>query len=383
MSERATVTCDVCASEVPSGSFCGACGSRLPSARDPVGASIRRGREAYAADPDEPVLRLAIVSTLFPHLPHRSVLPFRIALLNGVLLLILLAALRLAGPTTVAAAILLPMLYLLYLYEMAVYEDQPWLVIASTLILGAMLGLAWGAFAGPLETQALVLISFGRLDVGHFVIGAILVPLIAQGLMFVGPTVLFLRSRFEHALDGFTFGVASALGFGLGATLAVLPNQLAGGPSVAADPLTYVLETLRLGILSPLIWASLTGLIAAAFWLHRQPAGLGPRGRGISRRATIVFAVGIQVFLGTLAVSVFDQRVTTVIYAAVATGLLVVVRLVLHEILLSEAHQVEIGPDSPCPHCQRLVPRMPFCPHCGIARRADPKLARLEVGPMD
>ena len=201
--------------------------------------------------------------------------------------------------------------------------------------------------------------------------------------MLVGPTILYLRGRFEHALDGFTFGVASALGFGLGATLAVLPDQLAGGPVVAADPLTYVLEIVRLGILGPLISASLTGLVAAAFWLQRQPAGLGPRGPAVSRPATIVLAVGLQVLLGALAVTVLDQRVTTVVYAAVALGLIVVVRLVLHEMLLSEAHQVSIGPEMVCPHCQRLVPRMPFCPHCGVARRADPKLVRLEVGPMD
>ena len=385
---RATVVCGVCGTEVPPGSYCGACGSRLPGlpgetdVRGGTAVPGPRDRGRYAADPDEHVLRPGIVSTIFPHLPHRSTLPFRLALLNGALLLILLALLSLAGPATMAAALLLPALYLLYLYEVGVYEDQPWLVISLTLVLGTLLGVSWGVFAGPLATQALVLIAFGRPDVGSFLVGGVLVPLVALALTLVGPALLLVRGRFAHALDGFTFGVASALGFGLGATLAVLPEQLAGGPIVAADPLSFTLEILRRGILGPLISASLTGLVAAAFWLHRQAAGLRPRGPLVSRWATIALAIGVQVVLGALAVAIRDQRVETLISAAVAIALIVIVRLVLHEILLSEAHQVSIGPEMACPHCQRLVPRMPFCPHCGIARRADPKLARLEVGPM-
>ena len=69
MNDRATVICDVCGNAVPAGSFCGACGSRFVSSSGSIGTATRRGREAYAADPDEPVLLVAIVSTLFPTCP--------------------------------------------------------------------------------------------------------------------------------------------------------------------------------------------------------------------------------------------------------------------------------------------------------------------------
>src|SRR5256714_2879386 len=90
------VLCPNCESTVPAGEFCGHCGTHLRTS-DPA------RRNAFAAMPNEPVVHLNIISTLLPHLPHRRGGPFRRALIAGLLLIFLLAALPLFAPATVAA----------------------------------------------------------------------------------------------------------------------------------------------------------------------------------------------------------------------------------------------------------------------------------------
>ena len=125
------VTCPHCGMTVPAGNFCGHCGAHLPS------ASTTR-RHAFAAVPAERVARLSIVSTLFPHLPHRRGGAFRWALLAGSTAVVILAALHLFAPATIFAVFMLPVLYLLYLYEVEVYESEPWLLIGATMVAGAV-----------------------------------------------------------------------------------------------------------------------------------------------------------------------------------------------------------------------------------------------------
>ena len=52
-------------------------------------------------------------------------------------------------------------------------------------------------------------------------------------------------------------------------------------------------------------------------------------------------------------------------------------RLAVHNALLEEGRELEIGPTSTCPECHRLVPTMGFCPACGVNRSAAPRQHRL------
>ena len=85
--------CPVCQTDVPAGAFCGTCGAQLSAHRGDGRGRLRLG--AYAAAPGEHVLRLSAASSLFPHLPHRSRTPFRVAL--AVLSLALVAFALLGG----------------------------------------------------------------------------------------------------------------------------------------------------------------------------------------------------------------------------------------------------------------------------------------------
>ena len=363
------VTCPHCGSSVPAGEFCGHCGAHLPT------GSTRRSH-AYAAAPGQRVAHLAIVSTLFPHLARRRGGPFRVAIVAGSALVVMLAGLHLFAPATVAAVFLLPVLYLMYLYEVEVYEDEPWLVVGATMVLGALLGLAFANLAGASLSK---LVLTGDQE-SAFVLAAISIPIIAQVLMLAGPAFLYLfRSRFREPLDGVTFGAASGLGFSLASSLTAF-WPLITGPLVAnGSPVDWAIRLARAGLLIALINACTTALIAAALWLHRYDTRRGNRPITSTPIAALVVGFGTQIFVGLIGSAVGDLVVGVVVLAVVAAALLLYFRVVIHDALLVEGAEHGIGPEGPCPECHRIVPTMAFCPACGAARAAASKQGRARL----
>ncbi len=361
------VSCPHCGSNVPAGEFCGHCGAHLPS------GSARR-QHAYAAVPSQRVAQLAIVSTLFPHLPHRGGRPFRLGLLAAGVVALLLAVLHLYAMATVAAVFALPVLYLMYLYEVEVYESEPWLVVGATMVIGALLGLAFTNVTA--RSLAQLNLTADR-DTGFFLAGLV-IPIVSQALMLAGPLFLYMfRARFREPLDGLTFGAASALGFTLTSSLVALWPLISGDSLVGSDaPLDWAVRLTRAGLLVALINASTTALVAAALWLHRYDRRRGHRPWQSSVLAAFVVAFGVQVVLGMVAFALDDPVADVAILALATAALLLLLRFVIHDALLVEGAEHEIGPDAPCPECHRMVPTMAFCPACGASRAAEAKQGR-------
>src|SRR5216683_1894551 len=311
------VNCPHCESVVPAGEFCGHCGAHL------VTASPSR-THAFAAVPSERVAHPSIVSTLFPHLPHRRGGAFR------------------------------------------------WALIA-----GAVLGYVFTVNAGD---------AVSRLNLtgdreNAFVLAGIAIPIAAQVLMLAGPLFIYLfRPRYREPLDGLTFGAASALGFTLTSSLVAF-WPLIGGPLVATGaPLDWSLRLLRAGILVSLVNASTTGLITAAVWLQRSDRRRAGIPWTTSILATAIVAIAAQVVIGMLGFALSDLVGSTAVLLIATLALLLYVRLVIHQALLVEGAEHEIGPDAPCPECHRVVPTMAFCPACGAARAAGTKQGRTRAG---
>jgi Zn finger protein HypA/HybF involved in hydrogenase expression len=345
---------------VPAGNYCGHCGAHL------VTASSSR-RHAFAAVPSEPVVHLSIVSTLFPHLAHRRGGAFRWAVLAGSAAVVVLAALHLFAPATATAVFLLPVLYLLYLFEVEVYDSEPWLLIAATMAAGAAFGYAFTLLTG--DTVARLNLTGDTAD--SFLLSVVALPIVAQGLMLAGPLFLyFFRPELREPLDGVTFAAASALGFTLTTTLtAIWP--LLGGPLIGAgSPLDWALRLLSAGILTSLINAGTTSLVTAAIWLHRYDRRRAARGWEASALTTLIVAVGVQVGLGALGAVIPDVVLQIGVRGLAAAALVIYLRLVIHEALLAEGAEHEIGPDARCRECHHVVPTMLFCPNCGVARSA-------------
>ncbi|GAC1504137.1 MAG: hypothetical protein NVS1B3_00210 [Candidatus Dormibacteraceae bacterium] len=363
------VACPHCGMTVPAGNYCGHCGAHLPS-------SSTTRRHAFAAVPSERVAHLSIISTLFPHLPHRRGGAFRWALLAGGGAVLVLAVFHLFAPATIAATLLLPVLYLLYLYEVEIYEDEPWLVIGATMVAGAVLGYFFTAFSGA----AVSILNLTGDRENAFVLAGVAIPIVAQALMLAGPLFLYLfRRRFREPLDGLTFGASSALGFTLTSTLTMFWPAITGSLVAGGDPIDWSLRLLQVGILVSLINASTTGLVAAAVWLHRYDRRRISRPWASSILATLSVAFGAQVVIGMLTFALPNVVTEVAIRFVGALALLLYVRLVIHQALLVEGAEHEIGPDSQCAECHRIVPTMTFCPSCGAARAAASKQGRART----
>ncbi len=364
------VECPVCGRAVPDGAFCGGCGAHLSG----TAAGSAHRRYAYAADPAQHVLHPSTVSTLLPHLPHRQRRPFQIAVGLSLLLLVVLSVARLTGPAIAVAALAIPLIYLLYLYQVEVYEDEPVLIVGATLVLGVVVGAVWASVTGPRITQILLRDSTFGVTAGNVALGAVVLPLVAQTLMLLGALALYPRGRYDEALDGFTFGAAGALGFTLAVTIVTLLPTLHQGLQSNVPVGSNLLDTLQRGLLTPLINASATGLLAGALWLQRGPIRrLRFHAVAVSWGAVVAGVVVVRVFLGLVSVLLLDPLRNAAAQAIALVLLIVWVRVAIHQMLLTEAVETSIGPDMPCSHCHFVVPRMAFCAHCGIATRATPK----------
>src|SRR5438552_15351969 len=177
------VTCPTCGQEVPEGAFCIRCGASLAA-----GAEHGRGRRGFSAAPHEGLHRPAVISSMFPHLPRASMLTFRMALALGLGVVIVLAVVGLYTLALVAAAVLVPLLTVLYLWDVDIYEDEPLSVMAFTMVWGAAAGGVVGLIGRALVPSGTTL--FVRSASSTALSRGVLLPLLATALMLVGPLIL-------------------------------------------------------------------------------------------------------------------------------------------------------------------------------------------------
>lgn len=362
------VTCPHCGREVPEGAFCAACGRPLtahPTAR----------WHSFAANPSEHVLHPSIASTLFPHVPQRQSTIYRLALLVVAAALLLGGYLRLTGPVVAIAAAGVPLIFLIYLIESRVFASDEAYSLGVTAGLGAVFGVIWAYFAGRYISETyLVNLSLLHASTGRIILAGIVLPLVAQALMLVGPVILRLTRPYDEVLDGFAAGAASALGFALTATLVGLLPEVESGPLSAAGDIDSAIRALLHGMLVPLIYAGTTGLVAAAIFLRRGPTNRDPYGWLTGLWPAVFVAAVIRAVLGMASLYVLQISADILIYAGVAALLLFLVRIALHHMLLAEPANPPGGSPLACFHCELEVPRMAFCPSCGGATTAMPKL---------
>src|SRR6476646_11310354 len=98
----------------------------------PTGTGRRRG--SYAAAPAESVARVALFSTILPHLPRADLAAFRVAFAGGLVVLIGLVAVGAFPVALVGAAVLVPALILLYVSSVAVSQETPTIVLVLKLV---------------------------------------------------------------------------------------------------------------------------------------------------------------------------------------------------------------------------------------------------------
>lgn len=375
-----TMPCPVCKTDVPAGAFCGTCGAQLSAQRGNGRGLFRLG--AYAAAPGEHGLRHSVVSSLFPHLAHRSRIPFRLGL--GVLSIafIAFAFLRWQAPLVVLSALGFPLLLLLYLRESDIDDDIPRGTLAFDSVLGVGLGVGYALLTGNIIAHSY---SFG-LSGGtsqHSILAGLLIPTGGALLMLVPAIVVrLLRPGTRESLDGFVIGALGATSFIASGTLTRLAPQLATGPIADPDrPVHGLLVQAGIeGVAVPVTAAAMGGLVGAALWFTRpaDAAGRRSRSRAIALPVSSVFVVLVlYATLGVIDTAPLLEGLDFGLHVLIAVIALLALRIGLQAALLYEEHD-ELNPDKQvlCPHCDHVVPDMAFCPNCGVAARAASRTSR-------
>ena len=357
-------TCPHCGHVVPPLPYCVRCGSALG----------RGGhRHEYAAHPAEPARAVRLFSTLFPHLPQARYDSFRHAFGLGIAIVAVLVIAGFFPIALVVSALLVPVLFVLYFIEVDLYERAPLPVIGAT--------LAWGVLAGAI-VGGLVRLNGGAAladstpDVMSSIPGAVGLALLGGLLATLGPLALIRHRAFNDVLDGATFGAISGAAFASTAGLFRAGDLLGAGLRPGGDPLPWLARLATLGIAQPVLLATVTGSICAAFWLrYRAPVrdrnALGWLGRPVAAilAGAVLIAAGA---LGRVLLDVSGGLIGTTIAGVIG---LVWLRSTIHLGLLEEANESDVGPPSRCPNCGRMTPGHTFCGWCGISLQALPRSA--------
>ena len=356
--------CDHCHNDVPDGVFCTRCGahqSTVQEVKDPKGRL-----HSFAAQPGEHVAHPTIFTTLFPHLGYHKAHEFRWAFLIGLTGIFILSATGLVSGAILFAAFLVPVLYLIYLYEAQIYRDEPASVIGFTigggLILGIVVTVVLDRLINPLS-----LAGFGT-DVGAIVLAVVIVPIVQELLKPIPALVLWRTKRFPETVDGLVFGVAAGLGFSVAESLIQFSNVIVGQP-FRTDPANWIYPLIGIAVLNPLLQGSATGVIVASLWrmnrLKVEPRAIA--GLAVALGGHILSSLGsyvlVQAAVGQLTVLAWQ--------AAVVVGLLLYIRYLLHTSLLQEATHMGFV-ETVCPHCHKHIIASSFCPSCGIALSVAP-----------
>lgn len=365
--------CAHCDRDVPDGTFCTGCGAR----QGPGGTTgDRRRLDRFAANPSEPVVSAGVFSTLLPHLGHNEVNEFKWVFLGGVVALAVLALVGLITAAIILSAFLVPVLYLMYLYEVRIYRDAPIPVVGLTvgggLLLGAVVTL--GANQLVVSLGDVQVSPFGTVvDVAGLLAGAVLLPLIAEIVKPIPALLLRGRKDISGSVDGLVLGVAAGLGFAAAATIVRFAAVLTSS-SINTAVGGWVYPLISIAIFAPLMAGSTTGLITAALWRRRVSGRFGRLELGGVVLA-LVMAVAF-VLVDRLLVGYGLPRLLSVGWQILCVGVVIVyLRIVLHVALLEEAGSVGLAYTT-CPNCRADIIAAGFCPSCGMALSAVPASVR-------
>jgi RsiW-degrading membrane proteinase PrsW (M82 family) len=368
--------CDHCQEVVVDGVYCTRCGAHQGTTDDPRDARSRT--HSYAAHPGEHVAHPGLFSTLFPHLGHHKVHEFRWALLAGLAAVVVLWATGFVTAAILVAAFLIPVLYLIYLYEAQVYRDEPAAVVGFTIGAGAVLGivltLVARLFSPPVQTTVGGFLGGqARIDVLALLGFGILFPIV-QEVVKPLPALLLRGRNFPETMDGLTFGVAAGVGFSTAESI-INFSSVIGTQSFQTEPGNWIFPLLTVAVLQPIMQGAASGIVAASVWR----AGKG-RAAGMELIGVLgAFVAHIAFTMGTIILGGVNLIVVVVWQAAVSLCLIVVLRYLLHFALLEEGRDLGLR-EAVCSHCHKHVMAAGFCPNCGMAIVASPRSVREHAG---
>jgi hypothetical protein len=369
-----------------------------PGARfDPVtGAELGAGgserRESFALQPGEPVNSFNLVTSLMPLASGTAPQTYRWAIGLGVLVPVIAGALGFLAFAFVAAAVVVPAVYVVYMYDVNEWEDQPIGVVLGAIGLAAVTGVGFTFLwhAGILgDRTANAAGDVGGVDWVTLLVLVLLVPVGVLVLAQIGSVALASRPAFDDMIDGLTFGVAAGAAFAAAET--VIVNRALFSSFGSIDNVNsgfWVSLVLSAAIVKPIVYGAAIG-IAVAGWsgIGEGYEGFKPgylRALGEALLALVAFQAGL--YLASRVDGTTGTLLGLVWGAVVAAALVVRLRYMLHFAVLEAALESSSKGSSLkdaargtayCPSCDMpLLSGANFCVVCGTSTRAGNKATR-------
>lgn len=373
-------------------------------------------RRSFATKPDEPVASFAIVSTIMPRGAGAHDQTYKVALVIS-LTAALIAAIFGALPVAVLiAAFAVPIVYIVYVYDVNLWDDQPIPVTVMAFILTGGLATVFLVIlklTGLLAPARPVTELQGGIEVGGatltgVLVAVLLVPIVGEIIRNIGPVFLASRPRFDDLMDGLTFGIIAGVAYSAADTLVRHWSSLTGGFIEVADPGTWASLIFLEGFVKPLVIGSATGIACAEF------AGLGRGYDGFTTRYLRGFLEAVlanALYSGGVYLLGLVENPTLRVMLQVGWGLIILalliirIRTALQTALMEDAlehaaregfgEEDGVGDDGHlhfCPRCEMpLVPRAAFCNACGTSARTrskphhprHPRAAAGDAAPQD
>jgi hypothetical protein len=370
---------------------------------DPVtGAELSAGaaaggerRQSYALQPGEPVASFNLVTSLMPLASGTAPQTYRWALGLGILIPVVAGALGFLAFAFVAAAVVVPAIYVVYMYDVNEWEDQPIGVVLGAIGAAAALGVGFTFLwhAGILDSNVSS-VNFdgngaGGVRWSSLLVLVLLVPIVGEVLKQVGPLVLAGRPAFDDMIDGLTFGVAAGAAFAAAETIVVNRGLFSSfGQVDSPNAGFWVSLILSAAVVKPIVYGAATGIAVASYsGLGAGYDGFKPgyfRGLAEALIANIAFQGGL--FFAARLEGTKGAIVGLVWGAIVAAALVVRLRYLLHFAVLEAALEAaSTGSElkdtargtAYCPSCEMpLLHGANFCVACGTSVRAGSKVTR-------
>lgn len=286
-------------------------------------------------------------------------------------LVIGLGAARLFPVALIVAAALMPVLTLVYLYDVDVYGNDPIWAYGWSVVWGAGAGVALGFFSRVEAATGPALFDRGSTD--HVLIGGLAVPALGVAATILGLLVALRRRRLGEALDGATLAGATAATLASAEALMVGVGVLSGGMRPAGAAAPWVIRLVAIAVATPVLAMGALSLVGAATWLRYRAPIRDRRALGLLGQPLIAaLLASVLLVAGALGETFLPAGAWLALLAALDLVALVLLRRVLHVGLLEEASEREIGDPIRCANCGAITPLHTFCSVCGISLKALP-----------
>ena len=360
------MTCSRCSTANPElARFCYRCGAGL-------GTTAVDRTHHYAASPGEPVRALALVSTLMPHVSGSRHHLYKLGLALAGAASLVAAGFGILPVALICAAIALPGVLLLYLYDHEVWADDPLTVVAACLALAGALGVGVGFLTNAFSASGAVTLTNNLPSTGRLLELCALLPLITLIAVQAAPAIVTSRPRFGHTLDALTFAALGGASFSLAESIVIQHGAFSSATVHNTASARDAFIAMTLGFAKPVIYGA-----AAAISVMRLRRRAGAYPLGLLEGFLLIG--GYDSAVATLSIYGDRGAVLTFIIAAVTAAVgLIRIRDEAHSALLAEATQATVTSAAHyggnCAECGLpLVAGSAFCLACGTAVAAMPK----------